>query len=86
MMIEHSEYLAFPCPNCQELTIVYKIDINCGIFRHGVYRGSYYNINPHLSKKICEYLTRNELVYGCSKPFQILGEPGNYKVNKCDYI
>jgi len=86
MIIENNEYLVFPCPNCQELTIVYKIDICCAIFRHGCFKDTYFNINPHLSQVMCQHLIKNELIYGCSKPFQILEDNGHFEVNKCDYI
>ena len=57
------------CPHCQCHVIIEQI--NCCIFRHGIYKNNFNQINPHLSKSECEYLIKNELIYGCGKPFII---------------
>jgi hypothetical protein len=86
MLIEKDEYLVFPCPHCDEMVLVYKNDINCGIFRHSIYKENYKKVNPHLPKKLCEYLISNELIYGCSKPIRVFICNDKYEVEKCDYI
>ena len=86
MLIDRDTYIVFDCPHCGELTLVYKKEINCQIFRHAIYKNSYNQVNPHLNKKLCEYLSRNGLIYGCSKPFKIIISGNSYKVEKCDYI
>lgn len=69
------------CPNCNELVLIEKI--NCGIFRHGVYKKTGKQINQHLQKDTCEKLITKDLIYGCGKPFRIIN---NNEVVKCDYI
>ena len=73
------------CPHCKEYVIIEKI--NCRIFRHGIYKKNFIQINPHLSKIDCEYLISKNLIYGCGKPFII--EKNNENVwiaNECEYI
>ena len=86
MMIEQDDYLLFPCPHCLELVMVMKKDINCRIFRHAVYKDNYLQVNPHLPKKLCEYLMKDKEVYGCTKPFEIIFTENGYEVDECGYI
>ena len=72
------------CPHCNEFLIIKKL--NCSIFRHGVFKHNFKQINPHLSKIECDKLFNNNLIYGCGKPFQILIENNIWNVIKCDYI
>jgi len=72
------------CPHCNEY--VWIEQLNCRIFRHGYFKtgdtiGE--QIPPHASQTECEAWIKEERVYGCAKPFQIL-ETG--EVVKCDYI
>ena len=69
------------CPNCnQEFEIM---ELNCRIFRCGILKETYEQINPHLQKEICDILKERDLIYGCSKPFFI---NLNNEVEICDYI
>lgn len=61
--------LILECPNCKLLVIIEQL--NCKIFRHGVYKDSWQNINPHMSKEDCDKLVNLNLIYGCGKPFRI---------------
>lgn len=75
------------CPHCNGSIIVTKL--NCGIFRHGVYKKTNKPINQHLSKVDCEKLINDDVIYGCGKPFQIVISENNshtHIVSKCDYI
>lgn len=72
------------CPHCNEYIEI--IELNCGIFRHGVYKSNDEQIDPHLSKENCDYLFNNNLIYGCSKPFQIIIDENKIEVKICDYI
>jgi len=72
------------CPHCQEPLLIEKI--NCGIFRHGVMKTTGKHINPHSSKKTCTKLLKQDLIYGCGKPFQIIINNDLYKVISCEYI
>ena len=42
------------CPHCGLLVFVCIKDFNCKIFRHGVYKHSMKQIDPHLPKKECD--------------------------------
>jgi hypothetical protein len=73
------------CPNCNDILII--SEINCSIFRHGIYKKTNEQIDPHLSEKKCNILIKNDLIYGCGKPFQIIiQDNGDWIVQKCDYI
>ena len=72
------------CPHCNYYIIIEKI--NCGIFRHGIYKNNGKQIKPHSSKEICDELVKNNLIYGCGKPFQILEINNTFEIKICDYI
>jgi hypothetical protein len=73
------------CPHCKENVIIEKL--NCSIFRHGVFIRNNKQINPHLSKSACDLLIRKKMIYGCSKPFQvIINDENNYEAIICDYV
>ena len=77
------EYIVVICPNCQGSVIIYKKQIKCGIFRHGVYKKTNKPIDPHLSQSKCEKLFRTKKVLGCCKPFKLNNEN---QPEVCDYI
>jgi hypothetical protein len=62
------------------------VELNCKIFRCGIYKENGEQINPHLPKNECERLVNTGEIYGCGKPFQIINENPPYLVVKCDYI
>ena len=72
------------CPHCKEFVIIEKV--NCGIFRHGSLKSNDEQINPHESKKMCDYYLDNNLIYGCGKPFQIVKNGEKFEIEICDYI
>jgi hypothetical protein len=72
------------CPHCYNYIEI--IELNCCIFRHGTYKLNNKQINPHLKKEECVYLIKNNLIYGCGKPFQIIINKNEIKVIICDYI
>lgn len=45
--------------------------INCGIFRHAIYKNNFSDVNPHASKIECDNWILTNSVYGCAKPFKI---------------
>jgi hypothetical protein len=71
------------CPNCNIPVLI--AELNCRIFRHGVLKSNNNQINPHASKEECEYYIKNDLMYGCGKPFKIL-EGNDFKTEICEYI
>ena len=69
------------CPHCnQEFEIM---ELNCRIFRCGILKQTYEQINPHLDKINCDILKERDLIYGCGKPFFI---NLNNQAEICDYI
>jgi hypothetical protein len=78
--------LHFNCPHCQEQIIVYSNEINCGIFRHAVFKSNLQQINPHETKENCDKYVTNNLVYGCAKPFEIIKQNDNYVIQICNYV
>lgn len=69
------------CPHCHEWVSIDQL--NCRIFRHGVWKHTMTQIHPHSSQKECEHYVEHDLIYGCGKPFQILLDN---TVVPCDYI
>jgi hypothetical protein len=59
-------------------------EINCGIFRHGVYRTGFEQIPPHASKQVCDELYVKNLIYGCGKPLRYNHTTKSFEV--CGYI
>ena len=78
-----SSYL-FDCPHCNGTIEVKKNEINCCIFRHGIFKSTGQPVNPHMPKAQCERLVINDIVYGCCKPFQFF--PNEKMIKPCDYI
>lgn len=72
------------CPHCYGAIEI--IEINCAIFRHGIYKNNNEQLHPHASKSLCDHVFENNLIYGCGKPFKLINDNGNYKAIKCDYI
>ena len=66
------------CPHC-DMPIIIE-ELNCGIFRCGIYKDTFKQVDPHLSKEECDKL--GDTIYGCGKPFQYR----NNVISKCDYI
>ncbi len=74
------------CPHCK--CLVQIAEINCAIFRHGIYKHNGQQINPHLPKVECDRLVAAGAIHGCGRPFQIkrTGEKGELVAEVCDYI
>ncbi len=72
------------CPHCNG--IIEITELNCGIFRHGIYKDSNEQMNPHSSKEICENAIITNKIYGCGKPFRVVSNNETYNAIKCDFI
>ena len=72
------------CPNCNDLLVIDKI--KCGIFRHATYKTTGKQVNPHANQERCEYLVKNNKIYGCCKPFRVVKINDDIKVYVCEYI
>jgi hypothetical protein len=75
-------YYEFQCPHCNVTIQVAHNQVNCKIFRCGVYKGNDQPIPPHSSKQECDRLVQNNLINGCGKPFKFDGK----NVTICGYI
>ena len=69
------------CPYCKIMIEI--LELRCKIFRCGIMKNTFNQIDPHLSEIKCNELIKNNLIYGCSKPF-LINEIN--VVEKCDYI
>ena len=76
------------CPHCSQSIEV--LEINCKIFRCGVYKDSYKQIDPHMSKIGCDQLVAESKIYGCSKPFKLVSvqdsSANSWTAVECEYI
>ena len=73
------------CPHCSEEIVIEQI--NCGIFRHGIFKSTLQQIPPHSPKIDCDRFISENLIYGCGKPFEIKkGVENNYEITICEYI
>lgn len=72
------------CPHCVQSIEV--LEVNCRIFRCGILKSNYTQINPHLSKVECDKLVNDDLIFGCGKPFELINEIGIWKPVPCEYI
>ena len=79
-------YIFIQCPHCKDYIQVLKKEFNCKIFRHGVLKRNLKQICPHLKKVECDRLKKEDLIYGCGKPFQLIEKDGIYTTIICDYI
>ena len=72
------------CPHCNNYILIEQV--NCAIFRHGIFKENMIQIDPHLSKLECDRLIKNNLIYGCGKPFRIEKINNIWLAIDCDYI
>ena len=71
------------CPHCNQYIEV--IELNCKIFRCGILKSDFSQINPHSSKEDCDKMKKEDAIYGCGKPFLVKLEE-EYVAISCDYI
>ena len=79
-------YITKCCPHCDQLILLLKKDFNCKIYRHGIFKSTFKQINPHLSKEECDRLKKEDLIFGCGNPFKIIVKEDKYIIEKCGYI
>ena len=83
------DYTIIFCPHCGDPVVIYHVEVNCAIFRHGAYRHNDAQMNPHESKEECDRLFREGLIYGCGRPFRVVrgdGGGSSIRAEVCDYI
>lgn len=74
------------CPHCNEYIEISEKEINCSIFRHGIYKHNMKQIDPHSKKELCDMFFNKKIIYGCGKPFKLILKDGIYNCIICDYI
>ena len=82
-MEEKEQEFIVTCPHCNEFIIIEKL--NCAIFRHGIIKESGQQINPHTTKQLCDYYIRENKIYGCGKPFEVILNNNIFETIICDY-
>lgn len=81
-----NDFYIFSCPHCSNDIIVHKTELNCRIFRHGIYKDSYKQLDPHASKLLCDELVISNQIIGCAKPFEVINDSkGDLIAVICDY-
>jgi hypothetical protein len=72
------------CPHCKEYIIIKQL--NCAIFRHGIFKENGNQIDPHSKKELCDYYVKENKIYGCGKPFRINIINNKFETEICEYI
>lgn len=73
------------CPYCFCYILIEQL--NCCIFRHGVFKTNNQQINPHEKKENCDNYILHDLIIGCGKPFKIIkNDKEEYIAVICEYI
>ena len=76
------------CPHCNGPIFIMLSQINCNVFRHGVFKDTFQQMEPHTPKEECDRLAVEDLIIGCGKPFCILvrKSTGEFVAFDCGYI
>lgn len=74
------------CPHCQGTVVVDPQELNCRIFRHGVFRTTGEPIHPHAPREECERLVAAGAIFGCGGPFRVERTAEGEHAVVCDYI
>ena len=92
-MTDKLNSLILECPHCDEFIEIPINQINCAIFRHGVFKDTFIQMCPHESKENCDKFIDGNLIYGCGNPFRLINEADienkeliRYKLIMCDYV
>lgn len=75
------------CPWCDGLVVVEEL--RCGIFRHGAFRDTGLQIDPHASQAQIEQWAAEGRLVGCGRPFRVVsfpGDPPHLAAEQCGYI
>lgn len=73
------------CPHCNFPIVIQQI--NCAIFRHGAYKTTGQQIDPHAPKEVCDRLVAEKQIEGCGKPFRVVFDASNVLTAVvCPYI
>lgn len=72
------------CPHCGGKAIIEQL--NCGIFRHAIFKDGNQQVNPHADEATCNWWISQKLIYGCGQPFQIIVKENKFIAIKCGFI
>ena len=84
-MQSSNKNIIIECPHCKLYVQIFLKDFNCKIFRHGIYKHNFSQIDPHFPKKMCDLLVEKNLIYGCGKPYELILRDGKWNAVKCEY-
>lgn len=82
--IPNIESVYVECPHCHFFVEI--LAMNCGIFRHGEFKNTHQQLNPHAPESFCREVVEKDLIYGCGKPFRVEIVNNEYIATICDYI
>ena len=76
------------CPYSDCNISIEILEINCAIFRCGIYKTGDIGtqIDPHLSKEECDNLKIQDKIWGCGRPFQFINKKNKVKLIPGEYI
>lgn len=83
-MSELSNNTIVKCPHCKEYVEI--IEVNCAIFRHGIFKNTGQQIDAHTPKQLCDQYIQANQIYGCGKPFKLNIRENILVAEMCDYI
>ncbi len=83
--VADGNHIMVKCPHCTLFIQILKKQFNCKIFRHGIYKKNYRQIDPHMPKFLCDELKARDLIYGCGKPYKLQFINNEWKAMVCDY-
>ncbi len=72
--------LIVECPHCVGTVVIEQL--NCKIFRHGIFKRTGKQIPPHAPKTDCDRWAEKNEIFGCGKPFKIVDNTAVV----CEYI
>ena len=67
--------LVVNCPHCSDPIIIEEL--NCCIFRHGIFKETAAQIDPHSSEELCNYYISEKKYMGVGNRFKLLIYVGN---------
>ncbi len=84
-MTSEVKFQIFTCLHCSGCVQVLEGELKCHIFRHGTFKDSGKQMDPHAVKAECDRLAAADLIYGCGKPFRVIYDVENLPVAvSCD--
>ena len=85
LKLDTTNNIIIECPHCDLMVQTDIKEINCKIFRHGISKHNYEQIDSHLSKAQCDEYKAQNLIYGCGKPYELVKIGNKWHAIKCEY-